>query len=92
MEREEEYLTYGLNLLLCTFEALFRSSCPLLLDWEDPFSRELLGKDEKLVWAASRMSRTLRVYRARGHSRRFKLGVAYRKEMTDRLRKMLRDK
>jgi hypothetical protein len=91
-EREEGYLAYGLNLLLCTFEALFRSACPLLLDWEDPFTREMLGANDQLVRAASRMSRTLRAYRSRGHSRRFRLGVAYRQEMTDRLRKVLRDK
>lgn len=89
---EAENLAHGLNLLLCTFEALFRTACPLLLDWDDAFSKELLGNDAHLVQMAARMGRTLRGYRNRGHMRRFRLGFGYKKEMADRIRGLLREK
>ena len=89
---EAENLAHGLNLLLCTFEALFRTACPLLLNWDDAFSKDLLGHDAHLLQMATRMGRTLRAYRNRGHSRKFRLGFGYKKEMADRIRGLLREK
>lgn len=91
-QSEAENLTHGLNLLLCTFEALFRSACPLLLDWNDPFSKELLANDKELLALASKMGRTLRSYRNKGHSRKFRLGFGYDKEMSGRIRGLLRER
>jgi hypothetical protein len=91
-QSDAENLSHGLNLLLCTFEALFRSACPLLLDWNDPFSKELLGNDEELLALARKMGRTLRGYRTKGHSRKFRLGYGYDKEMSGRIRGLLRER
>lgn len=91
-EIQAENLTHSLNLLLCTFQALFRTSCPLLLDWTDPFNKELLQNDEILLELATRMGKTLRGYRAKGHSRKFRLGFGYNKEMADRIRGLLKEK
>jgi hypothetical protein len=88
---EAENLTHGLNLLLSTFEALFRTACPLLLDWNDPFSKELLENDEQLLALASKMGRTLRNYRTKGHSRKFRLGFGYDREMSGRIRGLLKE-
>jgi hypothetical protein len=77
---------------LYTFEALFCTDCPLLLDWSDPFGKELLGNDEELLTLAGKMGRTLRGYRAKGHSQKFKLGFGYDKEMSGRIRGLLRDR
>jgi hypothetical protein len=88
-QSEAENLTHGLNLLLCTFGALFRSACPLLLDWNDPFSKELLGNDEELLALARKMGRTLRAYRNKGHSRKFRLGFGFDEEKSGRVRGLL---
>ncbi len=91
-QSEAEHLTHGLNLLLCTFEGLFRSACPLLLDWNDPFSKDLLKNDEELLALASKMGRTLRGYRTKGHCKKFRSGFGYDKEMSGRIRGLLRER
>jgi len=91
-QTEAENLTHGLNILLCTFEALFRTACPLLLDWNDPFSKELLANDEDLLALARKMGRTLRAYREKGHRRKFRVGFGYDKEMSGRIRDLLRER
>jgi hypothetical protein len=58
---------HALNLLAGTFGALFRSSLPLLLNFDDSFNMDLLGNDDelltlgkrlKLVYASSEISKT----------------------------------
>ncbi|TAQ89489.1 hypothetical protein B7494_g2167 [Chlorociboria aeruginascens] len=40
---------HNLDLMICTFTSLFRSTFPLLLDFHDRFNRDLLGGDEELL-------------------------------------------
>lgn len=78
---------HQLKLMLSTHFALFRSSNPLLLDFNDKPNQDLLAGDEELIGLAMNMRKVVLDFRARG-VRDMKGSIAYRKEHFDLFRKV----
>ena len=67
--------------------ALFRSSNPLLLDFEDKFNQDLVGGDQQLIKLAMQMRKVVLGFRERGFPD-MKGSIAYRKEYFDQFRRV----
>lgn len=78
---------HALKLVLSTHFALFRSSNPLLLDFNDKPNQDLLGGDEELIDLAMKMRKVVLNFREKG-VRDMKGSIAYRKEHFDLFRKV----
>ncbi|KUJ13911.1 uncharacterized protein LY89DRAFT_736910 [Mollisia scopiformis] len=77
----------ALKLVLSTHFALFRSSNPLLLDFNDKPNQDLLAGDEELIDLAMKMRKVVLDFREKG-VRDMKGSIAYRKEHFDLFRKV----
>lgn len=73
--------------MLATHFALFRSSNPLLLDFNDKPNQDLLGGDRELISLAMEMRKVVLDFRERG-VRDMKGSMAYRKDHFDLFRKV----
>ncbi|KAM3086996.1 hypothetical protein ACMFMG_001106 [Clarireedia jacksonii] len=78
-----------LNLLISVLTALFRSSFPLLMNFEDKCNRDLLGGNDELLELAKRLRGDLLLFKKRGHIRPWRSNNEYLKEEIDRLRDVL---
>ncbi|KAI9640387.1 hypothetical protein NHQ30_011132 [Ciborinia camelliae] len=78
-----------LNLLISVLTALFRSSFPLLVDFEDKFNRDLLGANEDLIQLSKKLRRDLIAFKRRGYLQAWKCNKGFLKEQVDRLRDVL---
>lgn len=73
--------------MLATHFALFRSSNPLLLNFNDRPNQDLLAGDEELIDLAMKMRKVVLDFREKG-VRDMKGSIAYRKEHFDLFRKV----
>lgn len=73
--------------MLSTHLALFRSSNPLLLDFNDKLHQDLLGNDPELIKLAIKMRKVVVSFREKGFTD-MKGSMAYRKEYFDLFRRV----
>ncbi|TGO36878.1 hypothetical protein BHYA_0112g00170 [Botrytis hyacinthi] len=78
-----------LNLLISVFTALFRSSFPLLMNFEDKCNRDLLGENEDLIQLSKKLRRDLIEFKASGHLKASTWNEGFLKEQVGRLRDVL---
>lgn len=72
---------------MSTHAALFRQGSPLLLDFEDPFNRDLLAGDEEVIQMAMMMRRVVLGFRKKGFPD-LKGSVVWRKSYFDQMRRV----
>jgi len=82
-----DYQLIGLKLVLSTHMALFRSSNPLLLNFNDKFNQDLLGGDKQLIKLAMQMRKVVLMFRQKGFPD-MKGSIVYRKEYFDMFRRV----
>ncbi len=82
---QADYQYLALKLVLSTHLALFRSSNPLLLDFNDKFNQDLLGGDKHLITLAMKMREVVISFREKGFAE-LRGSIAYRKEFFDLFR------
>ncbi|CAD6446041.1 839a626f-6f53-4d86-b2c2-d153829344b4 [Sclerotinia trifoliorum] len=80
---------HSLNLLTSVFTALFRSSFPLLMDFEDERNRDLLGGNEDLIQLSKKLRRDLIAFKRRGYLKAWTWNGGFLKDQVDRLRDIL---
>ena len=85
-----DYQLHGLKLLVSTHMALFRSSNPLLLDFQDKFNQNLLGGDGELISLATRMRKVVMDFKAKGFPD-LKGSIGWKKEYFDLFRRVYTD-
>ncbi|PQE06252.1 C6 finger domain-containing protein [Rutstroemia sp. NJR-2017a BBW] len=78
-----------LNLLISVLTALFRSSFPLLMNFDDKCNRDLLGGNEELLHLAKELREDLLSFKKRGYIRPWRCNKGCLKEEIDRLRDVL---
>ncbi|PQE16196.1 C6 finger domain-containing protein [Rutstroemia sp. NJR-2017a BVV2] len=78
-----------LNLLISVLTALFRSSFPLLMNFDDKCNRDLLGGNEELLQLAKELREDLLSFKKRGYIRPWRCNKGCLKEEIDRLRDVL---
>ncbi|KAE8442719.1 hypothetical protein EG329_002910 [Mollisiaceae sp. DMI_Dod_QoI] len=78
---------HALKLVVSTHFAIFRSSNPLLLDFNKRGNQDLLGGDAELIELAMKMRKVVLDFRDKG-VRDMKGSIAYRKEHFDLFRKV----
>ncbi|KAH8667449.1 hypothetical protein BGZ60DRAFT_409296 [Tricladium varicosporioides] len=86
-----EHQDHTLNLILGTCSALFRTSFPLFIDFEDKFNGDLIGNDRKMVKYGQRMQSCLRTYKKYGAPRCQRRTYGYSKERSKRLLSVLNE-
>jgi hypothetical protein len=69
--------------------SLFRTASPLLLDFNDPFNKDLLGHDEELIELAMGMRSGILWFRSAGYPKSVRKGHMYKKEIGEKLRGVL---
>jgi hypothetical protein len=84
---QADYQFHALKLVLSTHLALFRSSNPLLLDFNDKLHQDLLGGDQELIKLAIKMRKVVVSFREKGFTD-MKGSIAYRKEYFDLFRRV----
>jgi hypothetical protein len=82
-----DYQLIGLKLVLSTHMALFRSSNPLLLNFNDKFNQDLVGGDKQLIKLAMQMRKVVLTFRQKGFPD-MKGSIVYRKEYFDMFRRV----
>ncbi|KAJ8059011.1 hypothetical protein OCU04_011991 [Sclerotinia nivalis] len=80
---------HSLNLLISVFTALFRSSFPLLMDFEDKCNRDLLGGNEELIQLSKKLRRDLIAFKRRGYLKAWTWNEGFLKDQAGRLRDVL---
>ncbi|KAF7959489.1 hypothetical protein EAE96_001105 [Botrytis aclada] len=78
-----------LNLLISVFTALFRSSFPLLMNFEDKCNRDLLGGNEALIQISKKLRRDLIEFKISGCLKASTWNQGFLKEQVGRLRDVL---
>ncbi|TGO66824.1 hypothetical protein BOTNAR_0053g00170 [Botryotinia narcissicola] len=78
-----------LNLLISVFTALYRSSFPLLMNFEDKCNRDLLGGNEDLIQLSKKLRRDLITFKRTGHLKASTWNQGFLKEQVGRLRDVL---
>ncbi|KAF7894195.1 hypothetical protein EAF00_007709 [Botryotinia globosa] len=78
-----------LNLLISVFTALFRSSFPLLMNFEDKCNRDLLGENEDLIQLSKKLRRDLIAFKRSGHLKASTWNQGFLIEQVGRLRDVL---
>ncbi|TGO17681.1 hypothetical protein BTUL_0015g00150 [Botrytis tulipae] len=78
-----------LNLLISVFTALFRSSFPLLMNFEDKCNRDLLGENEDLIQLSKKLRSDLIALKRSGHLKASTWNQGFLKEQVGRLRDVL---
>ncbi|KAF7942536.1 hypothetical protein BELL_0499g00090 [Botrytis elliptica] len=78
-----------LNLLISVFTALFRSSFPLLMNFEDKCNRDLLGGNEDLIQLSKKLGRDLIEFKRSGHLKASTWNQGFLEEQVGRLRDLL---
>ena len=76
---------HALNLLLTTFSTLFRTSLPLLLDFDDKFNKDLLGGDLELLDLAKKVRGSLMWFRKFSYMKVHKKSIGYSKQHTAKM-------
>lgn len=84
---QADYQFHALKLVLSTHLALFRSSNPLLLDFNDKLHQDLLGHDQKLIKLAVKMRNVVVGFREKGFTD-MKGSIAYKKGYFDLFRRV----
>jgi hypothetical protein len=84
---QADYQFHALKLVLSTHLALFRSSNPLLLDFNDELHQDLLGNDQRLIKLAVKMRKVVVGFREKGFTD-MKGSIAYKKGYFDLFRKV----
>jgi hypothetical protein len=84
---QADYQFIALKLVLSTHLALFRSSNPLLLDFNDKLNQDLLGHDQELTKLAIKMRKVVLSFREKGFTD-MKGSIAYRKVYFDLFRRV----
>jgi hypothetical protein len=84
---QADYQFHALKLVLSTHLALFRSSNPLLLDFNDKLHQDLLGNDQKLIKLAVKMRKVVVGFREKGFTD-MKGSIAYKKGYFDLFRRV----
>jgi hypothetical protein len=84
---QADYQFHALKLVLSTHLALFRSSNPLLLNFNDKLHQDLLGGHRELIKLAIKMRKVVVSFRERGFTD-MKGSIAYRKEYFDLFRRV----
>lgn len=79
---------HSLN-LISVFIALFRSSFPLLMDFEDGRNRYLLGGNEELIQLSKKLRRDLIAFKRRGYLKAWTWNGGFLKDQVGRLRDVL---
>jgi hypothetical protein len=82
-----DYQFIVLKLVLSTHLALFRSSNPLLLDFNDKLNQDLLNSDQELLKLAMKMRKVVLSFREKGFTD-MKGSIAFRKEYFDMFRRV----
>ncbi|KAF7877176.1 hypothetical protein EAF04_000861 [Stromatinia cepivora] len=80
---------HAFNLLISVFSALFRSSFPLLMDFEDKSNRDLLGGNEDLIQLSKKLRRDLIAFKRQGYLKAWTLNEGFLKDQVGRLRDVL---
>ncbi|KAG4033229.1 hypothetical protein MFRU_005g02420 [Monilinia fructicola] len=83
------YHKHILNLLISVLTALFRSSFPLLMNFEDKCNRGLLGGNEDLIHLSKKLRRDLIAFKRRGYLKAWKWNKGFLKDQVDKLRDVL---
>ncbi|KAB8298891.1 hypothetical protein EYC80_001049 [Monilinia laxa] len=83
------YHKHILNLLISVLTALFRSSFPLLMNFEDKCNRDLLGGNEDLIRMSKKLRRDLIAFKRRGYLKAWKWNKGFLKDQVDRMRDIL---
>ncbi|TEY47311.1 hypothetical protein BOTCAL_0308g00050 [Botryotinia calthae] len=78
-----------LNLLISVFTALFRSSFPLLINFEDKCNRDLLGGNEDLIQLSKKLRRDLIAFKRSDYLKAWSWNQGFLKEQVGRLRDIL---
>ena len=78
------------NLLLTTFNALFRTSIPLLLNFNDSCNRNLLGGDDELLAMATKLKGSLLWFKRFGYIKVHKKSMGYSKEHSNKVRELIK--
>ncbi|KAE9372579.1 hypothetical protein N431DRAFT_545182 [Stipitochalara longipes BDJ] len=84
---QASYQFHALKLVLSTHLALFRSSNPLLLDFNNKVHQDLLGGHQDLIKLAIKMRKVVVSFREKGFTD-MKGSIAYRKEYFDLFRRV----
>jgi hypothetical protein len=82
-----DFQIMSLKLMLSTHMALFRSSNPLLLDFDEKLNQDLLQGEKELIKLAKRMRKVVIGFREKGFPD-MKGSLAYRKEYFDMFREV----
>ncbi|KAM0171322.1 hypothetical protein ACHAPF_008243 [Botrytis cinerea] len=78
-----------LNLLISVFTALFRSSFPLLINFEDKCNRDLLGGNEDLIQLSKKLRRDLIAFKRSDYLKAWTWNQGFLKEQVGRLKDIL---
>lgn len=82
---DADHQYHGLCLVMSTHTALFRTGSPLLLDFEDPFNRDLLAGDNEIIGMAMVLRKVVLRFRKKGFPD-LKGSVVWRKTYFDQMR------
>ena len=81
---------HALNLLVGTFGTLFRSSLPLLLNFDDSFNKDLRGNDEELLTLGKRLKGIMLWFRANGYPKFHRQSLSHSMEHTRKVRELIK--
>ena len=84
-----ERLNHTFNLFLSANTALFRSDCPLLLDFSKPWNQDLLGGDADLIDQAMHLRALIMKFRQFSPAKVMRSTFWYQADMHNRLREVL---